>query len=191
MGSCTRAPDTMPLLTNKRRHTSSPAPTPPPQPAPPSYSMSPSTALSNPRFGEGSSKRPKHHLLDALPREDLGYTKLPKTGPVLQVLFLKLLQSPGSNPNNLTLATRKAAREMVVLVKRVWRHHFGPRLVYGVEHEGGVVYWGIWVIFILWVDILLNGSVKWRCQMEDVKYLSSTTLVKYLCTTYTNLSHKT
>ena len=25
-----------------------------------------------------------------------------------------------------------------------------------------VVYWGIWVIFILWVDISLNGVVKWR-----------------------------
>ena len=32
LGSCTRPPDTMPLLTSKRRHTSSPASTPPPQP---------------------------------------------------------------------------------------------------------------------------------------------------------------
>ena len=44
-----------------------------------------------------------------------------------------------SNPNRLTLATKSsvldAAKMMVLEVKRVWRHHFGIRLVDGQEYK--------------------------------------------------------
>ena len=50
-----------------------------------------------------------------------------------------------------------------------------------------VVYWGIWVIFILWVDISLNGVVKWRI-LNIFLQQPKTSVPKIV---YTNLSHKT
>ena len=85
------------------------------------------------------------YLLDALPRADLGSAKLPKTGPVMLHFFHNLIRNPKmrQHSNKLTLASKvaveEAARETVVEVKRVWKHHFGLRVIEGREYEGGEV----------------------------------------------------
>ena len=97
--------------------------------------------MGKPRIGEGTSSRPKVYLLDALPRADLGSAKLPKTGPIMLHFFHNLIQNPKmvQNSNKLTLASKvaveEAARETVVEVKRVWKHHFGLRVIEGREYE--------------------------------------------------------
>ena len=85
------------------------------------------------------------YLLDALPRANLGSAKLPKTGPVMLHFFHNLIKNPKmlQNSNKLTLASKvaveEAARETVVEVRRVWKHHFGLRVIEGREYEGGEV----------------------------------------------------
>ena len=84
------------------------------------------------------------YLLDQPPTSSLGFTKLPKTVKLLQLMFHLLLESPSrkENSNPLTLATKTAAREAATqalkLVKAVWRHHFGIKLIDGKVHENSV-----------------------------------------------------
>ena len=133
---------------------SGPAPAPAPAPAlahaltsgpVPDPSLKSSTSILSPKIQVGgTSKRPVIYLLDQPPTSSIGFTKLPKTIKVLQLMFNFLLQSSSrtANPNPLTLATKAAAKEAasqaLKLVKSVWRHHFGIKLIDGKVQEDSV-----------------------------------------------------
>ena len=112
---------------------------------------SPSSVISAPKFSkeEGSRSRANIYLLDVPACSDLGgFAKIPKTKAVLRVFFHHILNDGPSLKthiitNPVTLATadmsKHAAAMTVEKVKAVWRHHFGIRLVFGQEFDGGEV----------------------------------------------------
>jgi hypothetical protein len=93
----------------------------------------------------GTSYRTKLYLVEEVPTSEFSYSKIPKMTRLLQVFFHNLLQNPElkNNPNPCTVATswsqKAAAMKTVQQLKAVWVHHFGLRLIYGQEYEGGLV----------------------------------------------------
>ena len=142
----------LPEQNSSKSSPSGPAPAPAPAPAHaltsgpvPDPSLKSSTSISSPKIQVGgTSNRPVIYLLDQPPTSSIGFTKLPKTIKVLQLMFHFLLQSSSrtANSNPLTLATKAAAKEAasqaLKLVKSVWRHHFGIRLIDGKVQEDSV-----------------------------------------------------
>ena len=87
-----------------------------------SKAASSSTSVPKHSSNPGTRSRPKLFLLDN-PCSSLGFVKLPKNKDVLSI-FLSLLSN--STPD-------KAAAETACKVKEVWLHHFGPRMILGVD----------------------------------------------------------
>ena len=109
-------------------------------------STSSSCTTSTPKFGtSGTSSRQKLYLLDQYPCRDLPSAKLPKNLAVMRCIFDSLLCQEDliKNNNPVTLATKiavnNAAKETATAIKRVWRHHFGIRLIDGKETVEGEV----------------------------------------------------
>ena len=144
-GSVKKTPEPIAIAPlGKRRHSSAPDST--------TFSTPHQSLHSNqnitpaPRFGDGgTSSRIKLFLLDALPISELRSAKLPKSDAVLLHFFHCLFKITGFNEhsNPLTLAKKAAVKEAAVMtvpeVKRVWQHHFGIRLVYGLNSKNGEV----------------------------------------------------
>ena len=72
--------------------------------------------------GKGSKTRPKVYLVDKL-EPSLGFAKLPKSKAVLSVFLFHLQGSDTTSAGNSTLS----------ILKEVWKHHFGPRVVLGYD----------------------------------------------------------
>ena len=108
----------VPLVSSPSSHpppTSPPPPTPPPKP----------TSSSSSATRTSSRTLTKIYLLDKT-IELFSLTKLPKNFAVLQ-RFLAILETAGS--------PKAAAKLTTAEVKIVWKHHFGLKLVYGVQTE--------------------------------------------------------
>ena len=109
-------------------------------------SVSPSAVAALPKFKiGGTNSRAVIYLLDLPPTTTMGFSKIPKTGAVLRVFFNFLLDDPNisANSNPSTLATKvaslEAAKQTVPILKEVWCHHFGLRLIFGQEYVGGPI----------------------------------------------------
>ena len=106
----------------------------------------------------------------------MGATKLPKTRLVLRNFFHYLLTHPNlaKHSNWLTLATRKAvkgaAEKTVPNILSVWKHHFGIRLIFGQEYEGGSEDKS--KSMINKDDTIVNKIVKLFEEWKEVEHLS-------------------
>ena len=74
----------------------------------------------------GTQSRPKIYLLDSYPSL-FGFSKLPKTGNVLRVFLSKIKDTE----NNRQIAAQETTNEL----KKVWKHHFGDRVIMGVDSD--------------------------------------------------------
>ena len=98
-------------------------------PAAPGSSPSSSSASSKstPKVSStGTQTRPKIYLLDSFPSL-LCFSKLPKTGNVLSVFLSKLKDTE----NNRQIAAQETTDEL----KKVWKHHFGDRVIMGFDSD--------------------------------------------------------
>ena len=156
------------ISTPRRPGAKTPNVTPTTQP-PAKSSHTPSSSHGNKETRMAS----KVYLLDNMIKK-FSYTKLPKNSAVLQ-RFLSILEEVGS----VKLSAEKTTSEL----KDVWKHHFGLRLVHGVDFEGDIdviegnklilmddkIHLQIIALHKTWRDLFNTSRRENRCKREPFK----------------------